>query len=110
MSLVSITNAQRYTVGYRMNIAANYLQRFINNVKAPTAAQEAVAAPAIQAAVDALVVAGYYSVPSGSALVQNGLVQTAVPLTVATSLAAGSATRNLTYTVVDGVITAISIS
>ena len=72
MSLASITNAQRYNVGNAVNIAAHNTKRFINNTKAPTAAQEALIADSMQDAADALAVAGYFALPAGTATVTDG--------------------------------------
>lgn len=41
MSIVTITDAQRYELGYRCGIAANVTQRFINGTRTVTAAQAA---------------------------------------------------------------------
>ena len=72
MSLISITNQQRYNIGYRANIAANLTQRFVNNTKTLTAEQAAPIDAAITQLLTALVDAGYTAVPEGSAIVADG--------------------------------------
>lgn len=72
MSLVSITNQQRYDIGYRANIAANLTQRFVNNTKTLTAEQAAPIDAALDNLIAALAVAGYTTVPDGSVVVGDG--------------------------------------
>ncbi|AIM40545.1 hypothetical protein [Escherichia phage J8-65] len=78
MSLISITNQQRYDIGYRANIAANLTQRFVNNTKTLTAEQAAPIDAAITQLMTALEAAGYTSVPEGSAIVADGAATTVV--------------------------------
>lgn len=72
MSVVSTTNAQRYELGYSLNVAANFTQRFVNNTSVVTTAQEAEMAPALQNAADALATAGYSAAGEGSVIVSDG--------------------------------------
>ncbi|KLQ40417.1 hypothetical protein ABR33_00080 [Enterobacter bugandensis] len=78
MSLITITDQQRYDIGYRANIAANLTQRFVNNTTQITAAQAADIDAAILQLMTALEAAGYSSVPAGSAIVADGDATTLV--------------------------------
>lgn len=103
MSLASITNAQRYNVGNAVNIAAHNTQRFINNTKAPTAAQEALIAGSMQDAADALAVAGYFALPAGTATVTDGAA-------TAVLNSAGADSHPATAVVTDGALTGVKIT
>lgn len=78
MSLITITDQQRYDIGYRANIAANLTQRFVNNTTQITAAQAADIDTAIQQLMTALEAAGYSSVPDGSVIIAGGDTATVV--------------------------------
>lgn len=105
MSLVSITASKRYDVGYRLNIAANLTQRFINGVNPITATQEAeIAVPLQNAAAAALAVAGYYALPAGTATVADNDV---VPV----KNSAGTSTVDATAVVAsNGVLSGLNLA
>lgn len=103
MSLASITNAQRYNVGNAVNIAAHNTQRFINNTKAPTAAQEALIANSMQDAADALAVAGYFALPAGTITVSDGAA-------TAVLNSAGADNHPATAVVTGGALTGVKIT
>jgi len=72
MSVIDITNAQRYNLGYKVNVAADHVQRFINDTRAPTQQQADVMDTPLTEAAQALADAGYGGVPAGSAVVADG--------------------------------------
>lgn len=72
MSLTTITNQQRYDIGYRAAIAANLTQRFINTTRNLSAEQAAPIDAALSTLITALATAGYSTVPEGSAVVEDG--------------------------------------
>ncbi|WXX18566.1 hypothetical protein ROV85_16 [Pantoea phage ROV85] len=102
MSLITITDAQRYDIGYRCGVAANLTQRFVNDTRTVTAAQAATIDTALQSLMDALEAAGYSSVPEGSAIVADGAALQ-IPVT-------GTYVDTVTFTVAGGVITGIELS
>lgn len=100
MSLITITDAQRYDIGYRCGIAANLTQRFVNDTRAVTAAQAAAIDTAIQSLMDALEAAGYSSVPAGSVIVADGAAINVVN-------ANGTVTKAATIDIVGGVASTV---
>lgn len=96
MSLITITDAQRYDIGYRCNIAANLTQRFVNDTRTVTAAQAAAIDAAIENLMTALEAAGYSSVPDGSTIVADGAAINVVNFN-------GTVTKAGTVDVTDGV-------
>lgn len=100
MSLITITDAQRYAIGYRCGIAANLTQRFVNDTRKVTEAQAADIETAITNLVAALEAAGYAGTPEGSALLADGAT---VSVVNSAGNDAHNATANVTGTTLDNV-------
>lgn len=102
MSISTITAAERVELRDATLTAALAMQRYTQSGATPRADEVAQAAPILNAAAAALTVAGATGLPATSAVVANGAKVNAVSVTGTGNFA--------TFTVANGVITAIVLS